>query len=416
MDRTFDVVVVGAGLSGLACARACAAAGLQTCVLEASQRIGGRAGGELVDGFQLDRGFQVLSTSYPHAQRLLDLESLDLRAFAAGALVRFDGRFRRIAHPLRRPLEAARSLTGPLVSPTDAARLALLVRRARAGSLDLAPTRPETSTATALEQAGLSPGVRGRVARPFLAGVMLDPELTTSSRVLGFVLRHLSHGDAALPAAGMQEIPRSLASGSRASLELGRAVTAVAAEAVELADGERVAARAVVVATAEGEATRLLGGRRRSAARHVTCLSFAADVAPLDEPILVLDGDGHGPVNDLCVPSAVSPQYAPAGAALVSATVLDDRGLPADALAAAVRDQLAGWFGPAAGRWQLLRSLRLEDALPGRLPGRPSPFARVPRTAGGIWVCGDHTTTASIDGALGSGARTAAEIIAAVRP
>jgi hypothetical protein len=115
------------------------------------------------------------------------------------------------------------------------------------------------------------------------------------------------------------------------------------------------------------------------------------------------------------VPSAVSPQYAPAGAALVSATVLEDRGLPGDALAAAVRDQLAGWFGPAARRWQLLRTLRLDDALPGRLPGLPSPFVRAPRTAGGIWVCGDHTATASIDGALGSGARTAAEIIAAVR-
>ena len=65
-----DVLIVGAGLAGLCCARRVQQAGLRFLVLEASDGVGGRIRTDRIDGFQLDRCFQVFLTAYPEA--LLD--------------------------------------------------------------------------------------------------------------------------------------------------------------------------------------------------------------------------------------------------------------------------------------------------------------------------------------------------------
>jgi phytoene dehydrogenase-like protein len=126
--------------------------------------------------------------------------------------------------------------------------------------------------------------------------------------------------------------------------------------------------------------------------------------------VLVLNGEGRGPVNDLCVPSDVAPSYAPPGAALVSATVLGIPALTDDRLDAAVREQLRGWFGAQVEGWRLLRALRLPFALPAQPPAAVSPVERPVRLPGGLFVCGDHRGTASIQGAMVSGRRAAAAV------
>jgi len=80
-----QVLIVGAGLSGLCAARALQAAGVTCCVLEAGEAVGGRVRTDVVDGFRLDRGFQVFLTAYPEAARELDLRALDLCPFEPGA-------------------------------------------------------------------------------------------------------------------------------------------------------------------------------------------------------------------------------------------------------------------------------------------------------------------------------------------
>ena len=76
-------------------------AGAGVVVLEAGDGVGGRVRTDAVDGFLLDRGFQIFLTSYPEAQEALDYPALDLRPFYAGALVRWAGGFHRVADPLR---------------------------------------------------------------------------------------------------------------------------------------------------------------------------------------------------------------------------------------------------------------------------------------------------------------------------
>jgi phytoene dehydrogenase-like protein len=283
-----------------------------------------------------------------------------------------------------------------------------------AGSLEELFARPETTTREALAADGFSDTIVDRFFRPLFGGVLLDRELGTSSRMFEFVYRMLALGDVSLPARGMGAITEQLAGGLPADrVRLGRRVTAVGDGSVLLADGERLPARAVVVATDGPTASGLLGGEPPAPASVAArCLYFAADTAPVDEPVIVLDGDGDGPVNNLCVPSAVAPGYAPPGAALVSAAVLDRPGLPnGPDLEAAVLGQLADWFGSGVVAWRHLKTYHIPHAQPAQPPGTLDPPERPVRLRPGLYVCGDHRDNASINGALASGRRTADAVL-----
>ena len=405
-----DAVVVGAGVAGLCCARELHAAGLDVLVLERKDGPGGRVRTDVVDGFLLDRGFQVLLTAYPEARRALDYERLGLRAFESGALIRHGNRFVRLADPFRHPLRALESLRDAPGSVPDKLRVARLRRRLARGSINEILTAPQVTTAEALRLEGFSSGLVDSFFRPFLGGIFLDPALETSSRLFAFVFKMFSEGEAALPAAGMQAIPRQLAEGlPEAAVRYGATVESAGPGEVVLAGGERIAAASVVVAADGHEAARLIAVEAPGA-HGVTTLYYAAERSPVGEPLLVLDGDGDGPVNDLCVPSDVAPSYAPPGAALVSATVLGVPALDDAALDEAVRAQLRGWFGAQVDAWRLLRALRLPFALPAQPPAALTPAERPVRLHEGLFVCGDHRDTASLQGAMLSGRRAAAAV------
>ncbi len=406
-----DVVVVGAGLAGLCCARELHAAGLDVLILERGDAPGGRVRTDEVDGFLLDRGFQVLLTAYPEARRTLDYERLGLRPFESGALIRRDGGFARISDPFRHPLLALQSLNGAPGSLPDKFRVARLRRRLSRFSLNELLTAPQVTTAEALRREGFSSDLVDSFFRPFLGGVFLDPALETSSRLFAFVFKLFTEGEAALPAAGMQAVPRQLAESlPEEAFRFGATAESAAPGEVVLAGGERLSAPAVVVAADGPEAARLTGAVEAPAARAVTTLHYAAGSSPVGEPVLVLNGEGRGLVNDLCVPSDVAPSYAPPGAALISATVLGVPRLADDALDAAVRDQLHGWFGAQVDGWRLLRVRRIPFALPAQPPAALDPAERPARVRDGLFVCGDHRDTASIQGAMASGRRAAAAV------
>jgi phytoene dehydrogenase-like protein len=406
-----DVIVVGAGLAGLCCARELTAHGQDVLVLERGDDVGGRVRTDEHDGFLLDRGFQVLLTAYPEARRVLDYDALGLRPFLSGALVRRDGRFLPLADPLRRPTELLNTLRDGPGSLLDKLRVARLRLRLGRMSLNEILHAPQTTTAEALRREGFSPAFVEAFWRPFLRGVLLDPELSTSSREFAFVVKLFAGGEAALPAAGMQALPRQVAAGlPPGSVRTGVTVEAVEDGGVRLAGGERLTAGTVVVAAEGPEAARLTGAFAAPAPRAATCLYFAAERTPLGEPLLVLDGEGRGPVNNLAVLSDVAPSYAPPGAALISATVVGIPALDDAALERAVRDQLRDWFGAQVGDWRLLRTYRIPYALPALIPAEFAEPERPVRLAPGLLVCGDHRDTASIQGAMASGRRAAAAV------
>jgi phytoene dehydrogenase-like protein len=407
-----DVLIVGAGLAGLCCARQLHEQGIACQILEMSDDVGGRVRSDTVEGFQLDRGFQVLLTAYPEAKRLLDYNALHLQPFYPGAVVRFGGRFHRVADPWRRPLDGLRSIFSPIGTLLDKYRVARLRFRVRSGSLEALFQRPETSTLEALQRAGFSNAMIERFFRPFFGGVFLEANLNTSSRMLEFVFRMFSLGDIAIPAGGMGAISKQLAAAlPEPSIRLQAEVAALEADSVILTSGERLQARAAVVATEGAAAARLIDTLPSPSSNRVTCLYFVAESPPVAEPVLMLNGEGNGLVNNLCVPSVVAPSYAPAGAALVAATVLGEPDLEDAVLEHAVRDQLTGWFGQAVQQWRHLRTYRIEHALPEQVPPTGTISDRSVRIRPGLYICGDHRDIASIQGAMLSGRRAAEAII-----
>ena len=404
-----EVVVVGAGLAGLSCAVRLHRAGRAVVVLEAADGVGGRVRTDLVDGFRLDRGFQVLLTGYPAVRARFDLDALDLRPFSPGVVVRHRGRFRRLADPLQAPLAGLASAVSPVTTLADGLRLLALRRRVTATPGQRLATAPQTTTGTMLRRRGFSPKATASFFSPFLAGTFFDPGLMTSSRVTDLVFRSFFRGQVAVPMHGMQRLPEQLAARLPAgTIRLGGAVAAVERDGVRLADGGHVRARDVVVATEGPTARRLLDERVEVApGRGSTTLWYAADRSPVGGNDLVLDADGDGPVTTLAVMSDVAPGYAPPGDSLVSVSTVGVPEVDDDVLDVRVRDQLSGWYGTEVVTWRRLRVDRVPYAQPRQEPRDLPTLARPVQVGPRRWVCGDHRDTGSIQGALVSGRRTA---------
>ena len=354
-----EVVVVGAGLAGLACARHLTAAGVAVTVLEAGDEVGGRVRTDVVDGMLLDRGFQVHNTGYPEAQRVLDHAALDLRTFSAGALVRLGDRLHRVGDPRRTPAWAPATIVAPIGSLKDKALVAALAAGSALHSPDALLSRPETTTYEALRGRGFSDTVIDRFFRPFLSGVFLEDDLETSSRFFDLVWRSFVRGSQCVPAAGMQAIPAQLADGLDALL--ASPVTRVRPYEV-VVDGSPVGARAVVLAAAAPDAGDLLPGLDVPAQRTVTTHYHLAPEPPVRAPAIVLDGERSGPVANTVVLTNAAPSYAP-GRCLVSSSVV--RG---DASEPAVRAHLARLYGVDTGRWEHVRRYDVRAALPSQAP------------------------------------------------
>lgn len=405
------VLIVGGGLAGLACAVRLHAAGVRPLIFEGSDGVGGRVRTDPLEGFLLDRGFQVFLDAYPEAGELLDKESLDLRAFRPGALIHQTSGMERVMDVFREPRHLLESALSPVGSFADKLRVAGLRLRLMGRSTQEIAGHEDMTTESYLQRAGFSAAMIDGFFRSFYGGIFLERELQTSSRMFEFTFKMFSQGRATLPAKGMGEIPRQLASRlSPAAIRLGASVAQIEPGGIALHSGEKFQGDAVVVATDATTAAELVpaAGTVGAVWRSVTCLYFAANRSPLGEAIIALDGTGAGLVNNVCVPSDLAPEYAPRGQALVSVSVLGS--VDPDDLEARVLAELEGWFGRQVREWRHLRTYRIERALPRQSPGTGFTGPGF-REQAGVYLCGDHNWSASIEGAIHSGLRTADAIV-----
>ena len=415
MESGADVLIIGGGLSGLCCALRLHQGGLSFQVLEADNRIGGRIKTDRVDGFLLDHGFQVLLAAYPEAERVLDYDALNLCSFYPGALIHYRNRFYRFADPWRHPMDGLRGIFAPIGSFTDKLRIGKLRRQALAGSLDDLYHRPETTTMQALRSIGFSEGMIDRFFRPFIGGVFFDPALGVSSRMLAFGFRFFSLGDTALPAGGMGSIPEQIAARLPAeSIRTEAPVASIQEDGVTLTSGEQIKAHAMVMATEGPEAARLLGDKEKPGSRSVSCLYYSTDEPPVSEPLLILNGDGQGLINSLCVPSNVAANYAPPGTSLISVTILGIPNQSDQQLETGVRHQLQEWFGTAVRNWRHLRTYRIPHGLPLQIPPVLHPAAAPTQIRPRLFVCGEYRSSASIQWAMVTGRRAAEAVMSSL--
>lgn len=408
-----DVVVVGAGLAGLATARALVEYGFDVQVAEARGQVGGRVGTDHVDGFTLDRGFQVYNPAYPEGRRLLDHEALDLRPLTRGVVVVQGDRRWHLADPRSEPtwaFDAARSRLGSPLDYVRFARWALSTARARPATL---ATQTDTDAATALSGLGLSPRFVSTVLRPFLTGVFLEPDLSTSRRFLDLAVRSFVRGSPSLPSAGMAAIPHQLAAGLPVgTVQLGTRVTGIG-DGTVATEGGTVSCRAVVVAADPHTAATLLPDLPAPQMRPVTTWYHAVESVRVSagRGVVVLDADQPGPVVTSVAVSNAAATYAPDGWTLVASSAL---GTDTSAgYERRVRKHLARLHDVGTHDWQLVGVTPVREALPAMLP--PHQFRQPARLGGGVYVAGDHRDSGSIQGALASGRRAAAAVAADLR-
>ncbi|MFC7981759.1 NAD(P)/FAD-dependent oxidoreductase [Streptomyces sp. NPDC057336] len=438
-----DVVVVGAGIAGLAAAHRLTSAGVTTTVLEAAHAVGGRMATEKVDGFRLDRIGQLLPTACPELRLTPGLDGLALLPFAPGVLLHSEGRHHRAGVPAgargargalhavralasaprsvpapRRPVSAVRTpgrpapasrarAGAPLGTAVDQARLGSALARLAATPVERLLARPELSAAQALAVRGLPPRTIDGFLRPLLAALLSDPDLTTSSRCADLVLRQFAGGRLGLPEGGAEALPELLARRlPPGTVRTGVRVTSVATNAVTTAEHGVIRCRAVLVATDARAAAELLPGLRVPGFHPVTVVHHTTDEPPATGTALLLDADRGGPVAHTAVVSHVDPSRAPAGRALVSSTVLGP--LPPD-VDTAVRIHLSRLYGTPTTRWETLAVHHTPEALPAMRP--PHDPRRPVRLLAGLYVCGDHRDTSGVQGALHSGHRASAAIL-----
>ncbi|MFF0850159.1 NAD(P)/FAD-dependent oxidoreductase [Streptomyces sp. NPDC003280] len=425
-----DVVVVGAGIAGLSAAHRLTSAGVTTAVLEAAPCAGGRMSTEKVDGFRLDRVGQLLSTSYPELRLTPGLGALALRRFAPGVLLHRDGRTHRAGAPAaagsaRGALHVVRALAsaprGPAASPgragapvggaVDQARLGTALGRIAATPVERLLSRPELPAAQALAARGVPARTIGGFLRPLLAALLCDPELTTSSRCADLALRAFASGRLCVPEGGAEALPELLAATlPPGTVHTGVRVTSVSTTSVTTAEHGEIRCRAVLLATDARAAAELLPGLRVPDFHPVTVVHHTTDdpaPALATGTSLLLDADRGGPVAHTAVLSNVDPCRAPAGRVLISSTVL---GAPPDGIDTAVRIHLSRLYGTSTRRWETLAVHHTPEAVPAMRP--PHDLRRPVRLLAGLYVCGDHRDTSTVQGALHSAHRAAAAVLA----
>lgn len=411
------VIVVGAGLAGLTCAKVLNERGAEVAVFEASDGVGGRVRTDERDGFLLDRGFQVYFTAYPAARRHLDHDALDLRAFDPGAVVR-RGRTRSvISDPLRDPKALVPSLLSDAVTFPDKLRTLRLVADSASAEAQAAAELNGTDKASLeyLRGAGFSEKSIDGFYRPFYGGIFLDRTLSTSSRVLRFTFKMLAAGKTAVPARGIGGIPDQLAAHlSPDAIHLNSPVDEL------LRDGSRVLgvrsggveyeADAVVVATESPAARGLAGGGGMSeVAVGQTCIYYAAGTGELGGGRkILLNAESGGFLNNVVEMSAVSEDYAPPGRSLVGAVALGSLDLPDDELYRRGIAEISGWYPEVD--LEPLAVYRIPFAQFDQPPGVHERLPENRTSTPGLVLAGEYTEDSSINGAMLSGEK-AAEVV-----
>jgi phytoene dehydrogenase-like protein len=399
-----DVAIVGAGLTGLRAALELTRGGLSVLVIENDSSVGGRLKTTRERGIVLDHGFQVLLTGYPELASLPDLAPLECKSFWSGARMHVDSEFYDFLDPLRHPTTIISTLWNPVIDIRDLLRLALFVRSAPWRGARFAGE----STSDALERLGFSELFKGAFLKPFLRGVLLDSSLHSDAGLAAFYLRIFSRGTAALPARGIQAFPELLADTlGRQHLLLDARVVSVSRGRVVLQNGEEIRARQVICA-ADALCAATLGGPSQTVPQSGTLTSyFLADSPPYAEPLIVLNGDDSGPINNLAVVSNVQPSYAPSGKALIAASIVGEAiNLPESSLLPKVRVQLHTWFGAATAHWEHLKTF----AVPAALPARPR-LQLGWQEHNGVLYAGDYLSYGSQNGALAAGRAVAQHVL-----
>ena len=410
-----QITIIGAGAAGLVAAIELEKAGLSPLLLEATDRIGGRLKTDEVDGFLLDRGFQVLLTEYPEVKRYLDVKALDLKAFRPGGHVHTRQTHFRFADPLREPAQLVRSALSAVGTLSDKIKLARLGLKLRTTSVeDCFPGYAEVRTIDYLWSLGFSEQIVERFFRPFFGGIFLERDLHTPAAMFRFIFKMFSTGKATLPAAGIEAVPKQLAEQLKTTeIRCNTAVRSVSGTTVTLADGTEIDSPGGIIIACPPERIlpQLVGTPIEW--KGTTNLYFYSNRGLKENRLINLVSDPTSLINTFSVLDEVAPTYKmkQQGGSLISVTLRDM--MPREGIIGQAEQDLLRHSRLPNDSLKFLARYDVAQSLPKISPVAYRYDPTQCRVTDRIFLAGDHQLNGSLDAALRSG-RLAAESLLSV--
>lgn len=435
------VVIIGAGIAGLTCAKYLKDRGIEALILEASDGVGGRVRTDIVEGFRLDRGFQVMLTSYPEARKLLNFNDLKLRKVPSGARIRMGADFFVMPNPLKNIWTAPQALMAPVGNLWDKLKIMQLnlsvLNAAEPDALSLENSQKKQTTYAFLKDFGYSETIINRFFRPFFRGVFLEKNLDTSARLFQFLFNQFAKGDVVLPENGMQAIPEQIAQHlAPHQIRLNTKVEKIVGKTIYLENGEIIEANKIVIATDANAASYLTNSAIVTPFNSTDCLYFESDKHPLsikpENSFLIVNSNvknnqsnyvsayasistttststyANELIDHLIVLSDIVPNYAPKNKVLISVSVVGKNDFTNTELEEKIVAELSTWFGDKV-KWRHLKTYRIPEALPQFFDD--SLTYKTLKINDFTFRCGDYTAYPSLNAAMKTG-REVAELIA----
>ncbi|MEM9896853.1 MAG: FAD-dependent oxidoreductase, partial [Bacteroidota bacterium] len=298
------IFIIGGGVSGLVCAQVLEQYGYQPTILEISSRVGGRVVTDHKNGYQLDKGFQVMLDAYPLTKKYLKYDQLELQKLSPGAVLFKDGKQSKFGDPLRDSQFLFPTFTSSHATLLDKWKVYRLRKKLLKKSTEDIFETPETTTLKYLKAQGFSNRIINNFFKPFFSGIYLETDLSTSSRMFEFVYKMFAEGDATIPKSGIQEIPDQLHSQlKQTDVRLNTGVISVSNEEIMLESGEVLKSDFCVIATdPEG-----ILPNYTSSLEWKSCdtLYFTSHTREIRSPIIGLNTNPNALVNNIFYASSV---------------------------------------------------------------------------------------------------------------
>lgn len=414
-NTEMDIYIIGAGISGLIAAYELEQAGFSPIVLESDKAVGGRVRTDYQDGYLMDRGFQVLLTAYPEAQRYLDYESLKLKKFDPGAIILRPGNVFTIHDPLRSPLKIVSMAFSSVGTFMDKIRIFKLTQSLKRKTVEEIFQEPSKTTLQFLRNYGFSEKIIENFFMPFFRGIFLENDLETSSRMFNFVFKMFSIGHAAVPENGMQAISNQLKNKlTKTTFRFNSPVKTIEGNIIVLASSERLKADKIIIATRPDKFLPQMAGQFKPS-RKVVNLYFSLEKSFLASPMIGLVTDKQFLVNNLVFMTDVSKSYSKTGRALLSVSITKPV-IVGDNFAEMVKIELEALTNIKSGHFKLEKIYEIDEALPQVEDLQYHISATNSKIYDHVFLAGDYLLNGSINAAMTAGRSAAEAVILSIQP
>ncbi|WP_419211594.1 FAD-dependent oxidoreductase [Maribacter sp. X9] len=406
--KSTKIAIIGAGVSGLVAAVTLEKQGYSPTIYEATDRVGGRVKTDIIEGYQLDHGFQVLLDAYPMSQKYLDYEPLELQKFLPGAQVFHSGKSSIIGDPLRSLSLLIPTLTSKIGTLGDKLKVLKLNTHLKKKTLVEIFEEPETSTIDYLKSIGFSEEIITQFFRPFFSGIFLEPDLATSSRMFQFVYKMFGSGSAVLPKAGIGAIPEQLQHKLKhTKIIFNSSVESCTDEKITFSDGKTAFADYTIIAT---DASPLVPNlRKQQLGWHASdTLYFTTKELKIDKPLIGLISDQDALINNIFYHTSLETTQN-RSEELLSATVVKKHDLTEYQLIQKVKEDLEMFCGITTERY--LKHYSIKRALPKLIDIRYSLMPTETRLTDRTFLAGDYLLNGSLNAAMLSGEMAAKGIL-----